>query len=79
MPIRVAPRVRAPTDELGVLVLGVCDGNSTVTTPTDILGVPFRLTYEPVGDVCPAQPLSCQIMAPSGDPKDDPMWHCAGR
>jgi hypothetical protein len=67
-------------DIVGVLVVGVRDGSSTTSTTTDILGLPFHLSYVPAGsDACPQQAMTCQIVADSGDPKDDPMWHCAGR
>jgi hypothetical protein len=70
------PPLTSSADTRSIVAFGMVDKN-TGTAATLI--VPFRLSYDLQGDTCPTgSPISCTVVQDSGDPKDDPIWHCAG-
>jgi hypothetical protein len=59
-----------------ILAFGMED-KTTLALATLI--VPFRLSYALQSDTCPTgSPITCAVVQDSGDPKDDPIWHCTG-
>lgn len=70
----------AVTDPTGKIELpGTAATELKVTLAASTYVPPASAGQPTASDACPQDALRCQIVAPSGNPKDDPMWHCTGR